>query len=208
MFYGFGQRQRDLLERLLIRKNGLTIDDLAKELGITRNATQQHTLALEKGGYIEKGALMATRGRPGRVYVLSKKGVDLFPKQYSWFSELLLNSLKSQLGSDGLETKLCEIGNDLAQSLKPKLANLSLPEKINAVSHIMQDLGFEAEVKESETLPFIEAHNCIYHNLAKEYEEVCQLDRSLLESLLDSEINHEECIIRGGEVCRFKIKEQ
>ena len=208
MFYGFGQRQRELLERLLIGKNGLTIDDLAKELGITRNATQQHTLALEKGGYIEKGALMATRGRPGRVYVLSKKGVDLFPKQYSWFSELLLNSLKSQLGSDGLETKLCEIGNDLAQSLKPKLANLSLPEKINAVSHIMQDLGFEAEVKESETHPYIEAHNCIYHSLAKEYEEVCQLDRSLLESLLDSEINHEECIIRGGEVCRFKIKDQ
>ena len=208
MFYGFGQRQRELLEKLLFNKNGLKIDDLARELGISRNAVQQHTLALEKGGYLEKGALTETRGRPSQVYVLSKKGIELFPKQYSWFSELLLNSLKSQLGSNGLETKMREIGNNLAQSLKPKLANLSLPEKINAVSHIMQDLGFEAEVKESETLPFIEAHNCIYHNLAKEYEEVCQLDRSLLESLLDSEINHEECIIRGGEVCRFKIKEQ
>ena len=85
-----------------------------------------------------------------------------------------------------------------------------MPEKINAVSQIMQDLGFETEVKEEngEKHPFINAHNCIYHNLAKEFEEVCQLDRSLLESLLDSEINHEECIVRGGEVCKFKIKEQ
>ena len=31
MFYGFGHRQRELLEKLLIKKNGLTIDDLAKE---------------------------------------------------------------------------------------------------------------------------------------------------------------------------------
>ena len=31
MFYGFGHRQRELLEKLLIKKNGLTIDDFAKE---------------------------------------------------------------------------------------------------------------------------------------------------------------------------------
>jgi len=207
MFYGFGHRQRELLEKLLLKKNGLTIDDLARELGITRNAVQQHTLALEKGGYIEKGELTATGGRPSQVYILSKKGIDLFPKQYSWFSELLLNSLKSQLGSEGLEAKMHEIGSNLAQNLKPKLAGMSLPEKIKAVSSIMQDLGFETEVNEGddENPPSIKAHNCIYHHLAKEFEEVCQLDRSLLESLLDSEIDHEECIIRGGEVCQFKI---
>ena len=207
MFYGFGHRQRELLEKLLFKKSGLTIDDLAKELGITRNAVQQHTLALEKGGYIEKGELTVTGGRPGQVYVLSKKGIDLFPKQYSWFSELLLSSLKSQLGGEGLEAKMHEIGSNLAQSLKPKLAGMSLPEKIKEVSRIMQDLGFETEISEEmgEAPPSIKAHNCIYHHLAKEFEEVCQLDRSLLESLLDSEIDHEECIIRGGEVCKFKI---
>ena len=206
MFYGFGHRQRELLEKLLFKKNGLTIDDLAKELGITRNAVQQHTLALEKGGYIEKGELTATGGRPGQVYVLSKKGIDLFPKQYSWFSELLLNSLKSQLGGEGLEAKMHEIGNNLAQGLKPKLAGLSFPDQIKEVSRIMQDLGFETEVtEEGDNHPSIKAHNCIYHHLAKEFEEVCQLDRSLLGSLLDSEIDHEECIIRGGESCKFKF---
>ena len=50
MFYGFGDRQRELLEKLLFKKTGLTIDDLAKKLKISRNAVQQHTLALEKGG--------------------------------------------------------------------------------------------------------------------------------------------------------------
>ena len=206
MFYGFGNRQRELLEKLLFKKIGLTIDDLAKELRISRNAVQQHTLALEKGGYIEKGELTSTGGRPSQVYVLSEKGVDLFPKQYSWFSELLLGSLKSQLGTEGLEIKMHEIAKNLANSLKPKLAGMSLPEKIFEVSRIMQELGFETEVDEGEELPAIVAHNCVYHHLAKEFEEVCQLDRSLLESLLEHEINHEECIIKGGEVCKFKIR--
>jgi DeoR family suf operon transcriptional repressor len=207
MFYGFGQRQRELLEKLLFNKNGLKIDDLARELGISRNAVQQHTIALEKGGYLEKGALTETRGRPSQVYVLSKKGIDLFPKQYSWFSELLLNSLKSELGNKGLEAKMHKIGSNLALSLKPKLAGMNLSERVKEVSNIMQSLGFETVLseEEGESLPAINAHNCIYHHLAKEFEEVCQLDRSLLETLLDSEIDHEECIVRGGEVCKFKI---
>lgn len=206
MFYGFGQRQRDLMEKLLLKKSGLTIDDLAKELGISRNAVQQHTLALEKGGYLEKGALTETGGRPGRVYVLSKKGIDLFPKQYSWFSELLLNSFKDELGKEGLETKMREIGKNLAQSLKPKLTGMTPSEKINEVSIIMQSLGFETTVnKDDEKLPSIHAYNCIYHHLAEEFEEVCQLDIALLETLLDSEVDHEECIVRGGDACKFRF---
>jgi DeoR family suf operon transcriptional repressor len=208
MFYGFGQRQHEFLEALLYNKKGLTIDELANELGITRTAVQQHALTLEQGGYIEKGSLTNTGGRPGRVYVLSKNGIELFPKQYSWFAELLLKSIKDQLGSPGLEEKLKEIGRGLAQSLKPKLQGLSLPEQINEVSKIMQTLGYKTEVvsEEGEKLPVIKAHNCIYHHLAQDFEEVCQLDCALLESLIDQKIEHEECIIRGGDVCKFKIK--
>jgi DeoR family suf operon transcriptional repressor len=208
MFYGFGHRQHEFLEALLYNKKGLTIDELANKLGITRTAVQQHALTLEQGGYIEKGDLTTTGGRPGRVYILSKDGIELFPKQYSWFAELLLKSIKDQLGGPGLEENLKEIGRSLARNLKPQLQGLNLLEKINEVSKVMQTLGFKTEVaaQEEENLPAIKAHNCIYHHLAQEFEEVCQLDCALLETLLDRKIEHEECIIRGGEVCKFKIK--
>ncbi|MBT5469857.1 MAG: HTH domain-containing protein [Nitrospina sp.] len=208
MFYGFGQRQHALLEALLFQKNGLTIDELASKLGITRTAVQQHALTLKQGGYIEKGNLTNTGGRPGQVYVLSKNGIELFPKQYSWLAELLLKSIKDQLGSPGFEEKLKEIGKGLAQNLKPKLQGLSLIEKMQEVSNIMQTLGYktELELKDGEELPVLKAHNCIYHHLAQDFEEVCQLDCALLESLLDKEIEHEECMVRDGDVCKFKIK--
>ncbi len=209
MFYGFGNRQHEFLETLLLHKKGLTIDELSRELGITRTAVQQHALSLEQAGYVEKGSLTTTGGRPGQVFVLSEKGIDLFPKQYSWFSELLLKSMKSELGTAGLEAKMREIGRNLAQGIKSRLQGLPLADKIREVANIMQELGYKAEAptENGKDLPVITAHNCIYHHLAQEMEEVCQLDTALLETLLDKEILHEECMVReGGEVCRFRIK--
>ncbi len=208
MFYGFGQRQQELLEALLINKEGSTIDELSTQLGITRTAVQQHTLALEQGGYVERGNLTTTGGRPSQVYVLSQKGNELFPKQYSWFSELLLNSLKSELGEEGLEDKMRQIGRQLSEGLKNKIAGLDSRQKIEGVSKMMAELGFKAEavVEEEGELPVIQASNCVYHQLAQEFEEVCQLDIALLESLLDGNVSHEECMVRGGKVCKFKIE--
>lgn len=209
MFYGFGQRQQELLEALLVKKDGYTIDELSSQLGITRTAIQQHTLALEQGGYIEKGSLTSTGGRPSQVYVLSQKGNELFPKQYSWFSELLLNSLKADLGGEALEGKMRQIGKQLSEGLKSKVTGRSLEEKITQVSEMMTGLGFKAQavVEQEGKLPVINASNCIYHQLAEEFEEVCQLDIALMESLLDHEVTHEECMVRGGGVCKFKFKE-
>ena len=142
MLSGFGQRQQELLEKLLFNKGGLTIDDLAGELGITRNAVQQHVAALENGGYLDKGQLTVTGGRPSQVYILSRKGAELFPKQYSWFSELLLESLRSQLGGEGLEEKMREIGRNLGTNLKVKLEGKNLKEKILEVAAMMREFGF------------------------------------------------------------------
>lgn len=198
----------ELLEKLLLNKKGLTIDDLAGELGITRNAVQQHVAALENGGFLDKAQLTETGGRPGQVYILSRKGIELFPKQYSWFSELLLESLKSQLGGEGLETKMREIGQNLGKGLRSKLKGKDLAERIVEVAAMMKGIGFETVVtrEDGQSLPSIKAHNCIYHHLAEEFEEVCQLDRSLLETLLEKKIEHEECIVRDGDTCRFRIK--
>ena len=208
MLSGFGQRQQELLEKLLFNKGGLTIDDLAGELGITRNAVQQHVAALENGGYLDKGQLTVTGGRPSQVYILSRKGAELFPKQYSWFSELLLESLRSQLWGEGKKEKMREIGRNLGTNLKVKLEGKNLKEKILEVAAMMREFGFETVLTrhENDSLPSIKAHNCIYHHLAEEFEEVCELDRSLLETLLGKEIEHQECIVRNGNTCRFRIK--
>ena len=47
-------RQHQILEHLLESRNGLSVDELAKALDISRTGVQQHFVVLERDGYIKK----------------------------------------------------------------------------------------------------------------------------------------------------------
>jgi DeoR family transcriptional regulator, suf operon transcriptional repressor len=206
MFYGFGPRQQQLLQVLLENKSGLTVDELSKSLGITRTAVNQHLLVLESSGYLAKGRLTKTGGRPGHTYVLTQQGYDLFPKQYAWFSQLLLDFLQKQVGQDVVENYMTRLGVELSKSLRERIKGTTPEERIVEVAAIMQELGYDAYAEQTENrLPAIKAHNCVYHHLAKSNREVCQLDISLLSSLLNAEIKHTTCMATGDQCCQFQV---
>ncbi|HEX5056420.1 MAG TPA: HTH domain-containing protein [Gammaproteobacteria bacterium] len=206
MFYGFGPRQQQLLQTLLENKSGLTVDELSKSLGITRTAVNQHLLALESSGYLTKGKLTKTGGRPGHTYVLTQQGYDLFPKQYAWFSQLLLDFLQKQLGDEGVEKYMSRLGLELAKTVKERIKGATPEERVVEVAAIMQELGYDAYAEQTENnISGIKAYNCVYHHLAQSHREVCQLDISLLSSLLSAEIKHTNCMAKGDSCCQFQV---
>jgi DeoR family transcriptional regulator, suf operon transcriptional repressor len=202
-----GSRQRQILELLLEKKEGLSIDEVAGLLKISRNAVQQHMTALELDGYLKMGVLNKTMGRPVRSYVLTEKGINSFPKQYAWFSELMLTDLKNEMGPKAFLDFLHKLGNKLSQKYLYRFTGKNIDERLAELQKIMDGLGFKTK---SETGPgsderTIEACNCIYHDLAQKHEEICEFDRTLISSLLDNDIEHVECMAKGGAVCRFKL---
>lgn len=205
----FGKRQQDLLKLLLKHKEGLSKDELALALCITRTAVGQHLTALELDGYVGRGDERKTAGRPGRTYVLTGRGSELFPKQYTWFSGVLLQALKDERGSEGLSLWLRDIAGTVARSLEPRVAGLTDQARLDEVVRIMNELAFEAQAVPSPEAPAenaIEASNCIYHELARSFPEVCQFDVALLSRLTGQDAIHSECMVRGGGVCRFRFQ--
>src|SRR4051794_22980810 len=97
-----GMRQKELLKLLLKNKGGLTADELAQQLTITRNAVRQHLASLENDRLVEKGGTRPSGGRPQQLYVLSANGHECFPRQYSWFAQLLLEAVQQEAGAEGL----------------------------------------------------------------------------------------------------------
>lgn len=205
----FGERQHQLLTLLLETKSGLSADDLAGRLEISRSAVHQHLTALERDGYIEKHAREPRGGRPGYAWRLTDRGIHLFPKHYALFSDLLIESLKDKLGSEGLTGILRDLGARLARDYAPQLEGLTPEEQIAATVKIMQELGYQARTSPDVegSLPIIDARNCVYHHLAREHREVCDFDLALLSSLLGgAKIEHLECMVRGGGACRFRVR--
>ncbi len=200
-------RQQQLLKIMLNSREALSIDELANVLEISRTAVQQHITVLQRDGYIEHAQAVKTAGRPIQTFVLTECGVNLFTKQYSWFSGLLLDELKQQLDSDGLRQCLHKLGVRQGEQLLGQLEGLPPAEKLEAISKIMQEMGYEATTQSQDggQLPVINACNCVYHDLAKQFPEVCQFDNAFLATLSGRNVSLIECIAEGGCACRFKF---
>jgi len=200
-----GARQRALLTSLLEWKEGRSADELAESLGISRSAVHQHLSALERDGYLEKLIRPSQGGRPGYAWRLTNKGVHLFPKQYAFFSELMIRGMKRSLGSDGLVRVLEELGADLARRYASRVeAAADDAERMRIVAEVLHELGYAARAQSVDGRLEIDARNCVYHDLAAEHPEVCRLDLALLGALLGTDIEHVECMVRGGRACRFR----
>ena len=204
---GFSDKQQKILQTLVREKNGIAIEQFSKRLGISRNATHQHMATLEKEGYVKKHEPIQTKGRPGATFVLTNKGVHVFPKHYSLFAETLINLIRHKLGSKEMTEYLRDLGVSLAETKKETLKNKSLNEKIIMTVAIMEELGYEAQIAGDEPgrNMMIDAYNCVFHDLAHKNNEVCELDLSLLSTLLDSKIEQSCCMAKGDKLCRFKI---
>lgn len=201
-----GRRQKDLLQLLLRHKDGLTVDELGGKLAVTRNAVRQHLAALTGEGLVTTGASKATGGRPTQLYVLSDKGRALFPRQYSWLAQLMLDSIKAE-GGAGLRKRLAAMGTKVGTQLRAQHPALrTRQDKVLKLAELMEQLGYSTAGTTVLDPNVISADNCVFHDLARKDPEVCHFDLALMSSFTDSRVEHQECMVRGGHVCRFRFK--
>lgn len=202
-----GSRQQELLKLLLKHKGGLTLEELSEYLKITRNAVRQHIAALENSGIVTQGVSRPSGGRPEQLYVLTDEGKEFFPRNYSWFAQLMVESIAQESGVAGLRERLGTMGVSVAQQLLSQNSVLKTREqKVEKLSEVMEELGYNTRsFSVNGDATTIEADNCIFHNLAMKNPEICQFDLALLSTFTDSVVNHEECMAKGGNVCRFKF---
>lgn len=203
---GFGGTQAALLRLLLRNKAGLTIDQVAEGLAVTRTAVNQHLATLERDGYVMKSRQEQTGGRPSRIFVLSDKGLNLFPKNYGMFSLKSFEAMIDMLGRRKTYKLLEKLGRDLGKDLGVGLAGAPLDKKAAEIADAMQGLGFDASAEAS--TPEITAYNCIYHALAKADPEVCRLDLAFLKEASGADVDHAACMAKGDNACRFVLKKR
>ncbi|MGB7542012.1 MAG: HTH domain-containing protein [Burkholderiales bacterium] len=200
-------RQKQLLKLLLRDKSGLTVEELSKALKITRNAVRQHLAALDSNGLVAAGATRPSGGRPHQLYALTEKGKEVFPRHYSWFAQLVVESIRRDEGAENLGKRLSAIGADVGKQLRNQYpAPGTRKQKVEKLTEVMGQLGYDARnASASGGAAVIEADNCVFHNLAMKNPEICRFDLALLETFTDSRVDHQECMVRGGNVCRFKF---
>ncbi len=201
MVPGLGHTQQALLAALLHTPEGMSIEGLAAQLAVTRTAVRQHLAALERDGLVERGATRPTGRRPEQLHRLSARGRELFPRQYQLLADLLLGEVAQRIGEEQLVALLRGLGQRLAAGLESQVV-----DEARIVDH-MNQVGYAAQlIARTGGAAEIVAHNCVFHHLASRHPQVCELDLALIGSLGGAAVEHCECMVRGGAVCRFRLR--
>lgn len=203
----FGERRKQVMRHLLRNKGGAAIDELAAAVSVTRTAIRQHLAALMRDGLVAPGAVRPSGGRPQQLFVLTEEGAEAFPRHYSWFAQLLVEESRREHGQAGLRARLGRIASAVVKQLQQQRStvNASTRQKIETLSQVMDELGYDARMGKELGGPTIEADNCVFHELARKHPEICHFDLSLLSGYTGSKVELHECMARGGHVCRFKF---
>jgi len=202
-----GRTQKKILQNLLQAKAPLRVEALSQILNISRNATYQHMMSLERDGLIERASIAQTKGRPSQTYQLSQAGRHHFPKHYALFANLLVELVKTKMGSEELNAYLKELGQNLATEFTDRVEGLKGKALFKEIASIMGELGYESELMvmpDQETCE-LKAYNCVFHELAQKHEEVCTLDIELISKLVGKPVEQCDCVLRGGSFCRFRV---
>lgn len=198
------QTRKAILRHLLHHREGLSVEQLAARLGISRSGVQQHVALLEREGLVQVSKRRRRLGRPLRLFRLSEAGYETFPRRYDLISTRTLQAIREMAGEEALDRLFESVAQQLAAELLPRVASAPAGRRLEAVLQLMNELGYEASgLHEGNG---IRAVNCIYHQLARETRAVCRFDVRLLSRLADAEVLHEACMADGAPACLFRLR--
>jgi predicted ArsR family transcriptional regulator len=200
-----GITQQKLLRCLLKAPQGVTVEALCDALGVTHNAVRQHLTALIAGGHIERGSARMTGGRPQARYLLTAAGRELFPRNYGLIAGGLIEQLYTQAGKPGVQAMLVGMGRALGAAAAERIDALGDDEVVEALAEQLDALGYEALAVRRDGEAQVEAYNCVFHALAKAHPDVCRFDLAFMEAATGRPVQHLECLVRGGNACRFRL---
>ncbi|WP_051175973.1 helix-turn-helix transcriptional regulator [Luteimonas mephitis] len=200
----FGDTRQRLLRQLLLARDGTGVEELCERLRISHNAVRQHLTTLIVSGLVQRVEPRPTGGRPQARYALTEQGRELFPRNYGAISAALISQLVARVGEAEVGAMLQELGTTVAATQVPLQAD-SGEALARALAQRLDALGYEAIPARHGDDWQVEAFNCVFHGLARQHPQVCKFDIAYMEAATGRRIHHMECMVRGGQVCRFKL---
>lgn len=187
-------------------KGASSMSELASLLDISGEAVRQHLLLLEKDGWISRIAEKQNGiGRPHIRYRLTTAGEHLFEKNYDHLTIEVLDTLVSHLGDTALKHVLSAMIEERVREWKPKLAALSLIERLELLKDFYAKNDSFMEVEKKGDNYYLIERNCPFHNVALKRPILCSVTVSVLTQLLGCMVQREQRLQNGDGCCAFRV---
>jgi predicted ArsR family transcriptional regulator len=198
---------RKVLLTIMKTKGSLSVNEMAKALGITEMAIRRHLNTLERDGLIESKLIRQAMGRPMHLYSLTLLADDLFPKNYHQLTLELLGELVTEENNNPVGQLFEGRKQKLLQKYKARMEGKSLVDRVAELADIQNNNGYMVKWETDDTGKYVfTEYNCPIAQVAKQYNEACHCELSLFQNLLGAEVERTECLTKGGNKCTYLIK--
>lgn len=182
-----------------------SVDELAKELGLTDNAVRAHLSTLERDGLVKQGGIIKGFRKPHFAYALTEQAEELFPKPYDLLFNELISALKGRLSGKVLTGVLREVGRSIALAAPSDAAAArDMDERLNAALSTLEELGGKAALTRDGETAHIRSSSCPLATAVTSHPEVCKLAETLLAEVTGRPVK-ETCNREAGPKCHFEI---
>ncbi|MBA3714412.1 MAG: transcriptional regulator [Pyrinomonadaceae bacterium] len=200
-----GTSREGIVHQLRVR-GGVSADELAASLGITKQCVRKHLEVLERDGYVRHAAERGERGRPAHVFRLTAKAEQLFPKRYDLLAKAVLRQIGAVWGERGLNTIFCGCAVETIAGLRPQLEGLDFDARVMRLTELLSETGYEAEVERlADGSYMLTEWNCPQAEVARDYRQLCDQELIVYKELLGTEVFRESRIAGGATRCAYRV---
>jgi DeoR family suf operon transcriptional repressor len=188
------------------RRGEARATELAGDLGITVSAIRQHLAGLGADALVDHRDERSGPGRPKRLYRLTERGDELFPRTYGELTTELLAYAEEE--DPELVERLFERRRQRrVERAKARLAGRPFGDQIEELTRILDEDGYLAD---SEALPDgtyrIVEHNCAILAVAMRYGHACGTELSFIREVLpDATVERVAHQLAGARTCAYEI---
>ena len=211
-----GETKERILELLL--DGSKSAGEVAERLQIQKSAARVHLESLQSLRAVRSKFKIEKMGRPKKVYELTEKGREFFPRKYDLFLNLVLDKIAGKKGQTEVREIIESIAEDIASGIRAKInkknnhnANHDLEQSLKIINDATNQMGFASSLErdEKDDSFYIQSRNCILHKVASANQDmICHglhdkiISKALEGNKPDARIELKECMALGNEYCR------
>lgn len=202
-----GKSQRLAIINRLKRTQGMSVKEIAAQLGMSYMGIKQHCVDLQKGGYLDTWRRPKPVGRPELIYRLTQRAHELFPVASHAMAIDLLDAAGRLYGPAAAEKLLFTIFQRKAEHYRAKLKGNTLAERARALAKLRDAEGCMADmegVENGSSLRIVESHSPIL-DVLRAYPIVARLEAELFQRVLGTGVRREEKSAGGLYRCIFHL---
>jgi DeoR family suf operon transcriptional repressor len=212
-----GETKERILDLLL--GGSKSAGEVAESLQIQKSAARVHLESLQSLRAVRSKFKIEKMGRPKKVYELTEKGREFFPRKYDLFLNLVLEKIAGKKGEGEAREIIESIAEDIASGIRAKIDKNDhhphdLEQSLKIINDASNQMGFASSLgrDEKDNSFHIQSKNCILHKVASANQDmIChglhdKIISKSLEGSSDARVELKECMALGNEYCRHIIR--